>query len=205
MKKQMIATLTAALAFAGAVVAQDKTYKPNDEGFIVNWLCLFPIALDNEMGAAALEVEQVKGQAKIQPKAGDKVKIGGEEHKWEAQEADETGLLNFEAINSADNAAAYAVCYVIVENDWKGKVKIGSDDEAILWINGKEIIRNETPRPVDIDQDEASVTLTKGVNTIVFKVVEEGGDWSGRLRFTDSNDNPNTKLKLSLTPPAAAK
>ncbi len=202
MKKQTILTFAVAVALAGANFAQDKTYKPNDEGFIANWLCVLPITLDSETGAAALDVEHIKGQGKIQPKAGEKIKIGSETFTWEAQEADETGLLNFETINGADNAAAYAVCYVIVENDWKGKAKTGSDDQAVLWINGKEVIRNETPRGTDIDQDEAEVTLTKGSNTIVFKIIEEGGDWSGRLRFTDGNDNPNTKIKISLTPPA---
>jgi hypothetical protein len=79
-------------------------------------------------------------------------------------------------------------------------LKIGSDDQAKVYINGKEVLKNETARPIDKDQDTAGdVTLDKGTNTIVFKVVNEKIDWAGCLRFTDKNDTQVKNLTLKLT------
>ena len=39
------------------------------------------------------------------------------------------------------------------------------------------------------------MTLKKGVNVVVVKVVNEKMDWSFCVRFTDKDDKPLTKLK----------
>jgi hypothetical protein len=42
------------------------------------------------------------------------------------------------------------------------------------------------------------LTLKKGSNTIVFKVINEGGDWSGCARFTDKDGKPIKGLKVEF-------
>jgi hypothetical protein len=44
------------------------------------------------------------------------------------------------------------------------------------------------------------VTLHKGVNTIVFKVINEKNDWAAALRFLDKGGKPVTGISISLTP-----
>jgi hypothetical protein len=44
------------------------------------------------------------------------------------------------------------------------------------------------------------LTLPKGINVVVFKVVNEKVDWSGCLRFTDKDGKPVTDFKVSLKP-----
>jgi hypothetical protein len=63
------------------------------------------------------------------------------------------------------------------------------------------VLKNEAARAVDKDQDTANnITLNKGTNVIVFKVVNEKIDWAGCLRFTDKSDNPVKNLTVKLTP-----
>jgi hypothetical protein len=44
------------------------------------------------------------------------------------------------------------------------------------------------------------VTLRKGTNVLVLKVVNEIWEWEGCARFVDAEDNPAKGLRISLRP-----
>ena len=44
------------------------------------------------------------------------------------------------------------------------------------------------------------MTLNKGVNVIVFKVINENNNWQGCLRFTDKDSKPVTNVAVKLAP-----
>jgi hypothetical protein len=189
---------------AGAFRAEDTSFKPDEEGFIRNWLVLAPLPFgEAQNGGEALGKEQVPGEAKLQPKDGDKVKSGDKEIAWKAHKC-ESHLVDFNAFLGAqtEDSVGYAVCYVVTDDEIKDlTMKTGSDDQAKVYLNGKEVFKNEEARPADKDQDKTTgLTLKKGVNTIVFKVVNEKVDWSGCLRFTDKDDKAITNFKVSLKP-----
>jgi hypothetical protein len=175
----------------------------NDEGFITTWLLLAPIPLEeNQSGADALNKEQIKGEAKLQPKAGDKIKVGNQELTWkEYKVRDYFFDFNDFLGKQTEDSVGYAVCYIYADNDMKGlKLKTGSDDQAKVYLNGKEILRQDQARALDKDQDTTDVALNKGVNVLVFKVVNEKIDWSGCARFTDQNGNVVRNLKVTASP-----
>ena len=66
----------------------------------------------------------------------------------------------------------------------------GSDDQVKVYLNGKEVMKFAEPRSADKDQDTTTVTLTKGINVLVAKVVNEKVDWQFCVRFTDKDDKP---------------
>lgn len=188
---------------AGVARSED-TYKPDDDGFIRNWLVLAPIPNgENASGVDALGKQFIADEAKLKPKADEKVKIGDLELTWKAIDAGDYAI-NFNSVlgQTTEDSTAYAVVYLIASDEMKDlHLKMGSDDQAKVYVNGKEVLKNETPRPIDKDQDTAGdMTLDKGTNTIVFKVVNEKVDWGGCLRFTDKNDNPVKNLTVKLTP-----
>jgi hypothetical protein len=207
--KLRIAAL-AALTFGLLVVPglRAAEMKPDEEGFLRNWILLAPIPMaDGQTGEEGLGKAWIPNEGKLAPKAGDKVKVGDKELTWKVVEAsdyffDVNGALG----EGAENAVAYAVAYVSAPEEMKGlQLRIGSDDQCAVWLNGKEVIRSTEARPTDKDQNQAEdVTLTKGINVIVFKVVNEGGDWSGCARFTDKAGKPVTGVTLGLTPPAGS-
>ena len=170
----------------------------DDEGFIQRWLVLAPIPLaENQSGADALDKEQVKDEAKLKPKAGDKVKVGDKELTWK-EHACKEHLLDFNGLlgGQTEDSVAYAVTYIVAPDEMKGvKMKTGSDDQVKVYLNGKEVFKHAEARPADKDQDTTEVTLKKGVNVLVVKVVNEKVDWSFCVRFTDKDDKPLTKLK----------
>ena len=46
------------------------------------------------------------------------------------------------------------------------------------------------------------IALNAGLNVLVFKVVNGGGDWKGSIGFTDAQGNPVKGIKVTLDPEA---
>ena len=201
-KTAIVVTLVALVVFLGRAESGGGKSGINDEGFITTWLLLAPIPLDaNQSGADALNKEQIKGEAKLAPKAGDKIKVGDKDLTWKEYKAKEH-FFDFNDFlgNQTEDSVGYAVCYITAPADMKLKMKTGSDDQAKVYLNGKAVLTQPDARALDKDQDTTDVSLNKGVNVLVFKVVNEKIDWSGCVRFTDLDGNIVKNLTVKLTP-----
>jgi hypothetical protein len=216
MRNLAVVAFTAALAFAGAgAKSQDKTFKPDGEGYLKNWLLLEPIALGDaaaehteESQKAFFDKDHFENQKKATPKEGDKVKVGGAEMKWHSYAASET-IVDFEAFcggisKDKDKALFLGVVYVVCEAEMADVVlSIGSDDSSLWRLNGKEIIRVYAGRGVEADQDRSGkVTLNKGVNVLSMAVINGEGPTGACARFFDKDNKPVKNVTLTLTPPA---
>jgi hypothetical protein len=51
-----------------------------------------------------------------------------------------------------------------------------------------------------LDADKGKVTLKKGVNVVVFKVINEQNSWQGAMRLLDKAGAPLKDLKIKLSP-----
>jgi len=185
---------------ASAAVADEKAGTDSD-GFVQQWLVLAPIPLkDGEDGATGLGREAVADEAKLKPKAGDKVKAGDKELAWKAYAAKEH-LLDFNGHLGAqtEDAIGYAVTYVTAPADMTVKMKTGSDDQCKVWLNGTEVFKFTDARAADKDQDTTEAKLKKGVNVLVVKVVNEKIDWSFCVRFVDGDDKPVAGLSAKAS------
>jgi hypothetical protein len=187
----------ALLLFVGAARADDKSGL-DSEGFVQHWLVLAPIPLAaDQSGADGVDKEQVKDEAKLKPKAGDKITVGKKELAWKEHKCKEH-FVDFNDLlgGVTEDSVGYAVTFIVAPEEMKNvKMKTGSDDQAKVYLNGKEVFKMSDARPLDKDQDTTEVTLNKGVNVLVFKVVNEKMDWSCCVRFTDKDDKPLTNLK----------
>jgi hypothetical protein len=177
---------------------------PRSDGFIRDWLVLAPIQLESDAdGAEAIEKNQIPDEGMLKPKAGDKVTVRGKELIWKKVKANDF-LLDLNALlnQQTEKTVGYALTYVRSETERKLDLKMGSNDQGKVFLNGKLLLRTSEPRPLEQDDDTArNVTLNKGVNVIVFKIFNEGGsDWQGCLRFTESNGKPVTNLVIRLEP-----
>jgi hypothetical protein len=203
MRIALPASVGCVILIAGIGRAED-SLKPDEEGFIRNWLVLAPLPFGGaQNGAEALGKQQIPDEAKLKPKEGDKIKSGDAELTWKPYKSD-SHLLDFNAFlgKETEDSIGYAVCYLVADREMKDlTMKTGSDDQAKVYLNGKEVFKNEEARPADKDQDSTpNLTLKKGVNVLVFKIVNEKEDWAGCLRFTDKDGKPVTDLKVTLKP-----
>jgi hypothetical protein len=81
----------------------------------------------------------------------------------------------------------------------KVKLSIGSNDQCKVWLNGKQVIKFSETRTLDKDTDSADVTLNKGQNVLVFKVINEKNNWQAAARFLQGT-TPVKNVKISVTP-----
>ena len=185
--------------------AGPEEFAPRSDGFIRDWLLLSPIQLGSDSdGAAEIDKNQLPDEGSLKPKAGDKATVGGKEFTWKKVKAGDYYLdLNEIAKTQTEKTVGYAVCYVRAEAERKDlQLKMGSNDQGKVYLNGKLLLKTSEPRSLDQDADVArNVTLNKGVNVVVFKIFNEGGsDWQGCLRFTDASSKAVTNLVIRLEP-----
>jgi hypothetical protein len=177
-------------------------YKPDNEGFIHDWLLLAPIALGDAAGLSGqLDMEQIPDEKNLKPKEGDKAKIGDKELTWKAVHAKDYFVdINMVLGATTANSAAYAVCYIESPAEMKDvQIRMGSNDEGKVILNGAEVLKYSGSRGLDKDLNRReNLTLIKGTNVVVFKIINEQNAWQGCIRFTDRDGNPIKDVKLKL-------
>jgi hypothetical protein len=172
-------------------------------GYIRDWLMLAPIGLPEGAPAADLLLrEQVKDEANLKPRPGDKVNIGGKELTWKNITVS-TNYFDFNTILDSlnDRAAGYMVTYIECEQDIPDVImSVGSNDQGRIYFNGVDIYAYTDARPLEIDGDKGRITLKKGLNVILFKVINEQNNWQGSMRLTDKDGAPLKGIKVNRSP-----
>lgn len=201
---QFTAILTIALSLLLIPNARAAEFlSPDSQGYIRHWLMLAPIIFpEGRAGTDLIYDDQIKNEAALQPKAGDKVTVNGKELAWTAVSAP-TNYFDFNAtLKSAnDRAMGYLVTYLQCDEEMPGVIMaLASNDEGRLYLNGVDIYLFAEARPLELDADKGRVTLKKGLNVIVFKIFNEQGNWQGAMRFLDKSGAPLTNLNIKLSP-----
>lgn len=193
----------AAVSLLLGMAAMADVSSPDSQGYIRDWVMLAPIPLP-EGGATGdlLLAEQVKGEAALKPKEGDTVKVGGRELVWK-NVTSPTNFFDFNAVLKSlnDRAAGFMVTYIECDGDIPDvALSVGSNDGARIYFNGTDIYAFTEARQLVLDSDKGRITLKKGVNTIVFKVINEQNSWQGAMRLTDRNGQPLKNIKVKQAP-----
>ncbi|MGE5294901.1 MAG: DUF1080 domain-containing protein, partial [Solirubrobacterales bacterium] len=94
------------------------------------------------------------------------------------------GVINIiDAIGNAQDAVAYLRAKIWSAQARKATLQLGTDDGVKVWLNGKPIHANNAARGVVVDQDKVEVSLQQGINELLLKVTNGGGDWGAIVRF----------------------
>lgn len=198
----LLASLALSFSVSNAATASD-SFRPDSDGYIRHWILLAPIALpDEEPGTEAIYKQQIRGESALRPKAGDKVKVGRKELTWQNITAT-TNYFDFNAILKTvnDRAAGYMVTYIECETERPDVIMaVASNDEGRIYFNGVDIYLFSEPRPLMLDADKGKVTLKKGTNVIVFKIINEQNAWQGAMRLLDKSGAPLQDIKIKLSP-----
>lgn len=175
----------------------------DSDGYIRGWLMLAPIPLP-EGGAAGdlLLGEQVRNETALKPKDGETIQVLGRELTWRKVTA-ATNYVDFNAIlkTQNDRAAGFLVTYVECDEELRDvTMAVGSNDQGRIYFNGVDIYAWTEARPLMLDADKGRVTLKKGVNVIVFKILNEQNSWQGAMRLLDKAGVPLKNARIRLSP-----
>ena len=118
-----------------------------------------------------------------------------------ADEGEVPGNVDFiKKFGNAQNMAVYIGTFVYVPEEQDALLLLGSDDGVKVWLNDNIVHKNNVSRGVFPDSDEVKITLQKGWNMIVMKVVQGGGGWGACARIINPDGSPIKDLKYSLLP-----
>jgi opacity protein-like surface antigen len=198
----LIALYTVGLATAAQSQAPaPQTFKPDAEGFIRNWLVLAPVAIEGESGASEIDRDILKGEAAIAPKAGDKIGVGGQIVGWQAHQTSDYFIDFLQSFGGTrgEYVAGYAVAYINADEEMKVTLALSTNDQGKAWLNGKQVFKFAETRTLEKDTDRTDVTLVKGQNILVLKVINEVNNWQACARFL-KNGEPVKNLQITTAP-----
>jgi hypothetical protein len=193
-------TVLAVPLLSAMLLSAPQTHTPDADGFIRNWLILAPIAIEGESGASGIDTAFLDGEATIKPKAGDTATIGSKPLTWKAHQASDFFIDFLQAFpQRGEYVAAYAVAYPHADDDMKVTLALSTNDQGKAWVNGKEVFKFVDTRVLEKDTDRVDVSLVKGQNVLVLKVVNEVNNWQGCARFM-KDGAPVRNLRIALAP-----
>jgi hypothetical protein len=176
---------------------------PHAQGFLRTWLLLLPLPLAaGESGAQALDRQQLPDEAQLRPRPGEGVAIGGQRWVWQEHRSPRA-VVNFNAVagREATRSVVYAACYIESDRARDGlRLHVASDDQGKVYLNGREIYQSRQIRDIEWLDPVGPVSLKRGVNVLLFKVVNESGGWEGLARLLDDAGRPVQGLRVKLTP-----
>jgi len=74
------------------------------------------------------------------------------------------------------------------------QLRLGSDDDLKVWVNGEAMLSRKVGRGATIDHDVIPVKLRRGLNEVLAKVCNRQGGWGLLLRVTDQSGRPLKNL-----------
>ena len=104
---------------------------------------------------------------------------------WQHIKSEKSGVLNFKGVYPAGVSIAYAYAEVISPDKRKIKITFGSDDGAVIWVNGAQVYKEHAWRALRADSNVIDVELNKGKNTILVKVEDKWMNWEMMMRLID--------------------
>jgi len=148
-------------------------------GFIAHWAVAGPIPNPDkqlfEKGAPCESgVDLAKG-----------FDFGGKHYAWKKITSDDDGVVDLnQALGRRGNCVAYMYAELTVEKETQVELRLGSDDGFVLWLNGQRLGGKNVNRALRPGTDRFKATLKAGVNKVLVKVLQGGGDWAGCLQIT---------------------
>jgi len=167
--------LGAEMAFVGLSMV------PAERRFITEWLLIGPFdAPDMDYLPVAYPPEK---EIVLDKRYTGK---GGMEVAWKKVVALSNGSMNLnDVFQPNEQVLIYGLAYVHSPDDRTTHILLGSDDGVRVWLNDALVHSNPAYRGHYPDQDKVKVSLRKGWNKVLIKVLQGAGGWGFYLRFAD--------------------
>jgi putative membrane-bound dehydrogenase-like protein len=97
---------------------------------------------------------------------------------WRKVQPNAQGYVDLRALHAphSDSIVSYLYCEVESPAAQDATVLLGTDDQAYLWFNGKQVYQNTQHRPAMPEQDRVPVRLQPGRNTFLLKINNGDGE-----------------------------
>ena len=159
------------------------------EGYIVAWMLAGPYTETGKSGQDLFDVrfapEKADAKADWRPVV--------------VPPGTKAGMVALDKIFGGNDRVAYLRTQIESDEPQNALLEIGSDDGVKVWLNGQVVHANNAVRPNTPNQDKARIKLKQGVNTLLLKITQGGGEWTAccRVRSTDGKELNNITIAPS--------
>ena len=164
----------------------EKSVSSSTKPLLAKWHMIGPIAGGDPNNAFNKEFGPEKG---IDPKA----TIDGK--KWQDRPDLADGKVH--SLGSAANSAWYLYRLIKAPQATQLPLSLGSDDGIKVWLNGKELLKNNASRGAAPDQEKITLELKEGNNQFLMKIVNHGSGGGFYFKAKGNDLPPNIAKALS--------
>ena len=156
----------------GSIAAFIKRVESTDK-FVNKWWLIGPFDNAERKGFATVYPPE-QGFDSTRTYAG----VNGTQVKWKAYSDRTSGYIDLaKQFSPKKDVVSYAYRTVNLTEAKTMKFGVGSNDGVRVWINGKLVLDRKVLRPALPNDDQISVPMKKGENTILVKVDQTGNKW----------------------------
>ncbi len=156
------------------------------QGFVTNWWLAGPMPNPNRSAfVREFFPEREINLAKT-------YEVEGRTISWKPHKTvDVRGIVDLrELFVPNSSVVAYGYAEIFVDKAQDVVLKIGSDDGIVVWVNGEKVHAKNVDRGIRVDQDIAKARFVAGKNSILVKVLQQGGYWCFCVRLTTPDGKP---------------
>lgn len=149
---------------------------------LLNWQVLgpFPYKGEHGLGVAHHVEKSIIVGAMYLNSAGKRI-------RWQDFTAPANGIVDLKKIFGAhEKANAYALAEFTALASGEMLFLIGSDDGVAMWLNDKEVHRNDAHRGLASGADLVIAPVQKGVNKLLLKIENGGAEWGFVFEIVDA-------------------
>lgn len=86
-------------------------------------------------------------------------------------------MINLARRIPGDNRVGYLKFAFPSSAGGKARLEFGSDDGLVVWLTGQQVHAKDVTRPCRPGDDRVKVTLKQGMNQLLVKVLQRGGQF----------------------------
>jgi CubicO group peptidase (beta-lactamase class C family) len=158
--------------------------------FLTRWMILGPLPVANQTGQSpdketlknAFDNELLTAVAVNKKKSIIPVEFAGKKFSWKYVESGSDTVSLNKILGDTNYVVVYALAEINMMEPAKVLVGLGSDDGVRMWLNGKEVHRNYIDRGLTIDDDVFEISLNKGSNQLLIKILNGMFDYGFAFR-----------------------
>ena len=108
---------------------------------------------------------------------------------WQQIRTRPNGYLDLKThFRMQSKASAYVMLWLSSPTAQKARIMFGADDRVKVWHDGKVVYRANVHQVAKQDQYRVDLDLHQGYNQLMFKVVNDDGEWGMYARILDAKD-----------------
>lgn len=106
--------------------------------------------------------------------------LGERSFAWERVSSGEaSGAIRLHELwKACESSTAYLHAELVSKAAMPAELRVGSDDQVAVWLNGELVHRFDGDRGLVPEQDRVAVALREGANRLLFRVRNGGGDFA---------------------------